>query len=128
MALAERSPVVHTAPAALPELVPGVSVALLRRVWFATPADRRHQRATLLESIVRVRVEGYAHAKPLADLTLEEVEAAIGAVAPRFVVRWYEAGKRGVQAQTFVVREDADKFAAGKTLYGRAASVKDLGL
>lgn len=120
IALAEARP--------LPQLAAGVSVALLKRVWFATPANRRHQRATLLESIVRVKVEGYAEAKPLADLTLAEVETILGAVAPRFVVRWYESGKKGVQVQTFVVREDADKFAAGKTLYAKPARVKELGL
>lgn len=120
MALAEARP--------MPQLAAGVSVALLKRVWFATPADRRHQRATLLDSIVRVKVGDNAAAKPLQDLTLAEVEAAIGAVTPRFVVRWYEAGKKGVQLQTFVVRADADKFAVGKKLYGKPSVVRELGL
>lgn len=113
----------------LPQLAPGVSIALLKRVWFATPANRRHQRATLLESIVCVSVAGFAHAKPLVELTLDEVERAIGAFAPppRYLVRWYQDGLRGVQATTFVEREDADKFAAGKKLYGKPAVVRDLG-
>lgn len=111
---------------ALPTLQPGVSVALLRRVWFATPANRRHQRATLLDSIVRVKVGGYAEAKPLQDLTLTEVESAIGAVAPRYVVRWYQDGLKGVQATTFVEQDDADTFAAGKKLYGKPAKVHAL--
>lgn len=110
----------------LPELAPGVTVPVLRRVWFATPADRRHQRATLLDSIVRVKVNGYSEAKPLRDLTLAEVEAAIGAVTPRFVVRWYQPGAKGVQATTFVERADADKFAAGKRLHAQPAQVKEL--
>lgn len=108
----------------LPTLAPGVSVSLLRRAWFATPADRRVQLGTLLES--RVLVAG--RAKALRLLTLDEVEALIGAVTPRFVVRFYDPNKTGVQVQTFVVRGDADKFAEGKRLYGKAAVVKELGL
>lgn len=127
MTSAELGLSVGQVTSALPKLQPGVSVALLRRVWFATPADRRHQRASLLESIVRVRVGAHAHAKPLADLTLAEVEQAIGAVTPRFVVRWYQDGLKGVQCTTFVVREDADAFAAGKRLYGKPTKVKELG-
>jgi hypothetical protein len=128
MALAERAPVAHTVQAALPELAPGVSVALLKRVWNATPANRKHLRGSLLESIVCVTVGGYSEAKPLRDLSLAEVEKAIGAVTPRFVVRWYQDGLKGVQATTFVVREDADKFAAGKKIYGRPSVVRELGL
>ncbi len=128
MALTERSPMDHTSRWKLPELQPGVSIALLKRVWFATPANRRHLRATLLESIVCVDAQGFDSAKPLVDLTLAEVEACIGAATPRFVVSWWEAGKKGVQAQTFVVRDDADKFAVGKRLYTKPATVKELGL
>lgn len=111
----------------LPQLAPGVSIALLRRVWFATPSDRRHQRATLLESIVLVQTGVGVLAKPLQELSLAEVEAAIGAVCPRFVLRWYQDGLKGIQAQTFVVREDADKFAEGKRLHGAPAVVRELG-
>lgn len=111
---------------ALPQLAPGVSIALLKRVWFATPAVCRHQRATLLESIVTVNDGGHAYAKPLADLTLAEVEAAIGYTPPRFVVRWYETGKKGVQVATFVEAADAARFIVGRTLYGKPAQVKPL--
>lgn len=103
----------------MPVLEPGVSIALLKRVWFATPADRRHQLGTLLES--RVLVAG--RAKTLRLLTLAEVEAAIGAVTPRFVVRYYQPGKLGVQHQTFVVESDAETFAASKRLHARPAVV-----
>lgn len=112
--------------AALPHLAAGVSVALLRRVWDATPADRKHQRATLLDSIVRVKVNGYAEAKPLRDLTLAEVEAAIGAVTPRFFVRFWEQGKRGIQFKTFVECSDAEAFASKNRLYGEPAKVGSL--
>lgn len=110
----------------LPSLQPGVSIALLKRVWFATEAKCKCQRALLLDSIVTVEVDGCAVAKPLRDLTLAEVERAIGAVAPRFVVRFYQQGLKGVQVQTFVVREDADLFADGKKLYGKPAKVQAL--
>lgn len=110
----------------LPELAPGVTVPVLRRVWFATPADRRHQRATLLDSIVTVRVGGYTGAKPLRDLTLTEVEAAIGAVAPRYLVKFYQVGKLGTQISTFIERADAEAFAAGKKLYTKPAQVEEL--
>lgn len=107
-------------------LAPGVTVALLRRVWNATPANRRHERATLLDSIVRVNRAGVAEASPLRELTLAEVEAAIGAVTPRYVVRFYEPGKRGIQACTFLNHADASRFASGKRLYGGPAEVKEL--
>jgi hypothetical protein len=106
----------------LPTLNPGVSLALLRRVWFATPADRRVQLSTLLES--RVLVAG--RAKALKLFTLDEVEAAIGAVTPRFVVRFYEAGKVGAQHQTFIVESDAETFAASKRSHRRTAVVLPL--
>lgn len=111
---------------AFPQLAAGVSVALLRRVWDATPADRKHQRATLLDSIVRVKVDGYAEAKPLRDLTLAEVERAIGAVTPRFVVRFWQPGKLGTQVATFVELADAERFADDKRLYSRRATVEPL--
>ena len=111
---------------ALPVLQLGVTVALLRRVWNATPENRRHQRATLLDSIVRVTHDGFDYAKPLQDLTLAEVEQSIGAVTPKFVVHWYQAGKRGTQVTTFVERRDAEIFAGGKHLYGRPARVDPL--
>ena len=103
----------------LPTLQPGVSVHLLRRVWFATPADRRVQLGTLLES--RVLVAG--RAKTLRLLTLEEVEAAIGAVTPRYVVRYYDPTRTGVQVATFVGESDAEAFAKARRLYGRPAAV-----
>lgn len=127
MTLAERPPVVHTVQAALPVLAPGVSVALLKRVWNATPTNRKHLRGSILESIVCVVIGGLQHAKPLHELTLAEVEQAIGAVTPRFVVRWYQDGLKGVQATTFVVRADAETFAAGRRLYGRPSTVRELG-
>lgn len=105
----------------LPVLAEGVSVDLLRRVWNATPADRKHKLGTLLES--RVLVAG--RAKALRLLTLDEVEAAIGAVAPRFFVRFYDA-RRGKQVQTFVERADADAFAATHTLFAKPAKVEPL--
>jgi hypothetical protein len=111
---------------AFPQLAPGVSIDLLKRVWNATPADRKHQRAQLLDSIVRVAVDGQCEAKPLRDLTIAEVEQAIGAVTPRFVVRWYEPGKPGTQAQTFVEREDAEHWASTRRLHGNPAQVKEL--
>lgn len=107
---------------ALPVLAPGVSVALLKRVWFATPADRKHQLGTLLES--RVLVAG--RAKALRLLTLAEVEAAIGAVTPRFVVRYWQPGKLGTQVATFIEQADADAFAVDKRLYGKRATVEPL--
>lgn len=106
----------------LPTLEPGVSVALLRRVWFATPIDRRHQLDTLLES--RVLVAG--RVKALRLLTLAEVEAAIGAVTPRFFVRWYDPTKTGTQLQTFVEQSDAKTFCVGKRLYGMPAIPKPI--
>lgn len=125
MSLAERAPVAHSVQAALPQLQPGVSVPLLRRVWNATPLKRKHQRATLLDSIVTVKG---AVAKPLRDLTLAEVEEAIGGIAPRFVVKFYTPGKLGLQFATFVERSDAETFAATKKLYTRAAEVRELTL
>lgn len=115
------------APSALTALAPGVSVALLRRVWFATPADRRHQRSSLLESVVKVKRNGRVEASPLRDLTLVEVEAAIGAVTPRWVVRFYTPGKLGVQLQTFVGERDAEAFAASQRLYAKPAVVLPIG-
>ncbi len=112
--------------AALPTLEPGVTIALLKRVWFATPANRRHERTCLLNSIVLVKVDGHSHAKPLSELTLAEVEAAIGAVAPRYVVKYYQAGKPGTQVATFVEFADAEKFADGKRLHAQPAQVKSL--
>lgn len=112
--------------AALPELAPGVSVALLRRVWNATPAERKHQRATLLDSVVVVPRNGHLEAAPLRELTLPEVERVLGAVTPRFVVRFWESGKRGVQVSTFVEESDAAAFARGKRLHGRSAQVEAL--
>jgi hypothetical protein len=115
-------------PQPLPVLQPGVTISLLRRVWFATPANRRHQRSTFLDSIVAVTsADGFAEAKPLIDLSLAEVEARIGAVAPRFVVRFYDPRRKGVQVATFVERSDADTFAAGKQLYAKPAVVRELG-
>lgn len=103
----------------LPTLQPNVTVPLLRRVWFATPSDKRQQLATLFDS--RVLVAG--RAKALRLLTLDEVERAIGAVTPRYVVRFYDPRRAGVQVQTFVVEADADKFASERRLYGRPAVV-----
>lgn len=114
-----------TAPIALPTLAAGVTVAVLRRVWFATPAECRHKRATLLDSIVVVDVDGYAMAKPLVELTLAEVEARIGAVSPRFLVRFYEP-RRGKQVATFVERADADAFAVDKKLFAAPAKVEPI--
>jgi hypothetical protein len=106
----------------LPTLQPGVSIALLRRVWFATPSDRRVQLSSLLES--RVLVAG--RAKALRLLTLAEVEQAIGAVTPRYFVRWYQPGKVGAQITTFVEQTDAEQFAAPRKLYGRPAVVRPI--
>jgi hypothetical protein len=115
---------------ALPTLAPGVTLELLRRVWNATPEDRRHQRATLLDSIVPVKRGGVVYAKPLKDLTLAEVEAAIGAVTPKFFVRWYQHAARGVKGgekvRTFINRKDAEDFVVGKNLHGRPAKVEPL--
>lgn len=107
----------------IPELAPGVSIALLRRVWFATPAHQRHEMGSLLES--RVLVAG--RAKALKLFTLAEVEAAIGAVTPRFVVRFYEPTRIGVQVKTFFEERDAETFAASKRLYARPAVVLPIG-
>lgn len=123
----------NTAPQALPQLAPGVTVPVLRRVWFATPAESRRQASTLLESCVRV-IRPNAGNVPtwprLRDLTLAEVEAAIGAVTPRYVVRYFDpkASRRGhgVQVATFVEYADAEAFAAGKTLYAEPARVQPI--
>jgi len=113
-------------PKPLPELAPGVTVEVLRRVWFATPADRKHQRSSLLESIVTVDAGSQVEAKPLRDLTLAEVESCIGAVTPKFFVRYWRQGKQGVQFATFVERSDADKFASENKLYGEPCKVGEL--
>jgi hypothetical protein len=110
----------------LPQLAEGVTVAVLRRVWAATPAEAKREAATVLESTVLVlRADGNQHVR-LRDLTLAEVERAIGAVTPKYVVRFYEYGKRGTQAQTFVEYADGERFAAGKKLYGEPARVQPI--
>ncbi len=111
---------------ALPVLAAGVTIASLQRVWHATPADRRQQAASLLESAVLVlRVNGMALVK-LRDLSLDEVEARIGAVTPKFFVRFYAPGKKGVQVATFVNESDANKFAGTHMLHAEPAKVESL--
>jgi hypothetical protein len=118
------TPYSSSQPQQLPHLAEGVTVALLRRVWAATPEDRRHQRTTLLDSIVTVSAGGHVYAKPLRDLSLAEVEVRIGAVTPRFFVRFYEHGKKGIQFRTFVNEADAAAFASTARLYGEPAKVQ----
>jgi hypothetical protein len=65
-------------------------------------------------------------AKALRLLTLAEVEMAIGAVTPRYVVRWYQPGTVGAQVTTFIEKADAEAFAAPRKLYGRPAVVRPL--
>lgn len=108
---------------ALPVIASGQPVSVLRRCWFATLSDDRQQRSTLIESSVRIGREWVR----LVDLTLEQIEAVLGAVTPRYVVRWYEAGKTGIQAATFVEHRDAVAFAKGKRLYAGPAEIKSLG-
>lgn len=115
------------APIALPEIVSGVTVTTLRRVWFATPESARTQARSLIESSVVVERGGVTALVKLVDLTLPEVEARIGAVTPKFVVRFYDPSKKGIQATTFVNERDARTFAAGKRLYGNPAQIKELG-
>lgn len=106
----------------LPTLQPGVSVSLLQRAWAATPAEHRLQLANIFES----RIVICNRTRTMKTLTVAEIEQAIGAATPRFFVRFYQHGLAGVQVRTFVVRSDAEEFAAGKALYGRPAVVQDL--
>lgn len=120
-------PALATVPPPLPTLQPGVSLDLLRRVWAATPADYRVQGVTILDSKVMTLRDGVTALVRMSELTLREVERAIGAVTPRFLVRHYQAGRRGVQVKTFVNRYDAEIFAVSKTLYARPAVVEEIG-
>jgi hypothetical protein len=118
------------APMPVPELAAGVTVELLKRVWHATPANHRRLVTGPFDSKVLVARDGVAAYVRLIDLTLGEVEAVIGARAPKHFVRYYQQAARGVQSgikvATFVNRSDAEAFAAGKVLHGRPAKVGDL--
>ncbi len=118
------------APLPVPQLAPGVTVELLKRVWHATPANHRRLVTGPFDSKVVVARNGVAAYVKLTELTLAEVEAVIGARAPKHFVRYYQQAARGVQAgikvATFVNRSDAEAFAKGKTLYGKDAKVGDL--
>jgi hypothetical protein len=110
---------------ALPTIASGLSLDVLRRCWHATPADKRIQRQTILES--SVWVESRRALVAVADLSLAEVEERIGAVTPKFFVRFYDPKRTGTQVLTFVNKSDADAFAKSKTLYGEPAKVEPLG-
>lgn len=110
----------------LPTLAAGLTIQLLRRVWYATLVEDRRDGAYLLDSSIFVRRDGALEYVRLRDLTLAEAEATIAAVKPRFVVRYYATGLPGTQVATFVNRIDADDFASGKRLHGRPAFVQPL--
>lgn len=94
-----------------PQLAAGVSLALLQRVWDATPSDRRWQRQQFLDNIVRVKRGNHAEARPLCELTLVDVERAIGSTSPSYVVHYFDVVAAKRRCRTFVNFDDAKQFA-----------------